>query len=325
MSFSSDVRVELARQISTARHCRIAELAAIISFSGHVQITGHNRYILIIQTENLVVARKCFTLIQKTFNINTEIIIRSSPGNNSRIYKLIVIDHDLSLNILQATKLIDSNHHIKDDFSLWSNLVAKNTCCKRAFIRGAFIVAGSVSNPQKDYHFEIVVPHLEKAVQLQEFINAFSLESKVIRRKNNFVIYLKESSQIVDVLNVMEAHVGLMKFENVRIYKDMRNSINRQVNCEAANISKTVKAATKQIEDINYIRANNNFTKLSDALQDVALLRVEHTDASLKELGDMLTPPLGKSGVNHRLRKISRIADKLREQKEEVINDKKAN
>lgn len=322
MSFSGSVRQELEGQINTARHCRIAELAAIISLCGHVQISEFNNYKLKIQTDNIIVARKAFTLIKKTFNINTEIAIRTNKGNNNT-YKLIVTDHDMAIRILQATKLIDHNYIIEEDFSLSSNLLIQKTCCKRAFIRGAFLVAGSVSNPKKNYHFEIVVSYKEKAIQLQEIVNSFNLEAKIIRRKNNFVIYLKEGSQIVDILNIMEAHVGLMEFENVRIYKSMRNSINRQVNCETANIHKTVQAATKQIEDINHIINNNAFNTLSYGLQDIALLRVEHPDATLKELGEMLNPTLGKSGVNHRLRNISRIADKLREQKEEVINDKK--
>ena len=256
MSFSKNVKEELSKQISPARHCRISELAAIISLSGHVKITEHNRLILKIQTENILLARKCFTLIQKTFKINTEIIIRNNQGNNSNLYKLIVIDHNMALKVLQATKLIDNNYEIRENFSITSNLVIQNTCCKRAFIRGAFLAAGSISNPKKDYHFELVVPFKEKAIQLQKIIATFSIGAKIIKRKKNYVIYLKEGSQIVHILNVMEAHVALMELENVRIYKGMRNSINRQVNCEAANIGKTVRAATKQIEDINYIIEN---------------------------------------------------------------------
>ena len=322
MSFSKNVKEELSKQISPARHCRISELAAIISLSGHVKITEHNRLILKIQTENILLARKCFTLIQKTFKINTEIIIRNNQGNNSNLYKLIVIDHNMALKVLQATKLIDNNYEIRENFSITSNLVIQNTCCKRAFIRGAFLAVGSISNPKKDYHFELVVPFKEKAIQLQKVIATFSIRAKIIKRKKNYVIYLKEGSQIVNILNVMEAHVALMDLENVRIYKGMRNSINRQVNCEAANIGKTVRAATKQTEDINYIMHNKSSLLLSEGLKEVANLRINHPDASLKELGEMLNPPLGKSGVNHRLRKINQIADKLREQKEEISNDK---
>lgn len=322
MSFSSDVKDELELQVNPARHCMIAELAAIVSMCGNVKITANNKITLKITTENIVVARKSFTLIEKTFNISTDIIIRSNSGNTNKVYNIIVTDNDMALKILQATKLISNDLEIREDFSLASNLVIRNTCCKRAFIRGAFLVAGSISNPEKDYHFEIVVPFAKKAVQLQEIINTFGLEAKIVRRKKNFVIYLKESSQIVDILNIMEAHVALMKLENIRIYKDMRNSINRQVNCETANIEKTVKAATKQIEDIYYIRNSHGFSELSDGLEEIAMLRVKHPDASLKELGEMLDPPLSKSGVNHRLRKISRIAEKLRDQKEEISNDK---
>lgn len=322
MSFSSDVKDELELQVNPARHCMIAELAAIVSMCGNVKITANNKITLKITTENIVVARKSFTLIEKTFNISTDIIIRSNSGNTNKVYNIIVTDNDMALKILQATKLISNDLEIREDFTLASNLVIRNTCCKRAFIRGAFLVAGSISNPEKDYHFEIVVPFAKKAVQLQEIINTFGLEAKIVRRKKNFVIYLKESSQIVDILNIMEAHVALMKLENIRIYKDMRNSINRQVNCETANIEKTVKAATKQIEDIYYIRNSHGFSELSDGLEEIAILRVKHPDASLKELGEMLDPPLSKSGVNHRLRKISRIAEKLRDQKEEISNDK---
>lgn len=321
MSFSSEVKKELMNQISPARHCRIAELSAIISLCGHVKVTRMNRFILKIHTENVLVAIKSFTLIQKTFNINTEIIIKCNHGNTNKIYNLIVMNHDVALKILQATKLISQDFEINEDFSITNKLVIQKTCCKRSFLRGMFLVAGSISNPKKEYHFEIVVSSLDRAEQLQEIINTFSLEAKIIKRKKNFVVYLKESSQIVDILNVMEAHVALMKLENVRIYKDMRNSINRQVNCETANIGKTVKAATKQIEDINFIIKNKRTSKLSEGLEEIAILRVTHPDATYKELGGMLDPPLGKSGVNHRLRKISRIADSLRNQKEEVSYD----
>lgn len=322
MSFSKEVKAELSREISSARHCRIAEIAAIITLCGQVKISTYNRYILKITTENISVARKCFTLIKKTFNISTEIIIkRNNNITGNKVYNLLVTDHDMTIKILQATKLIDENHEIKEDFSLSSNLIIQNTCCKRAFIRGAFLAAGSISNPNKNYHFEIVVPVEEKAIQLQEIIKTFQIDAKIILRKRNYVVYLKEGSQIVDLLNVMEAHIALMELENVRILKGMRNTVNRQVNCEAANINKTVKAATKQMDDINYIKENKRFSMLPDGLKEIATLRAKHPEASLKELGEMLSPPLGKSGVNHRLRKISRIADKLREQKEEISND----
>ena len=193
------------------------------------------------------------------------------------------------------------------------NAMVQAVCCKRAYIRGAFITAGSMSDPGKSYHFEIVCNTLEEAEYLRSLICVFELDGKIVERKRNYVVYLKEGSQIVDILNVMEAHVALLEFENIRIMKDMRNSVNRKVNCETANINKTVSAAVRQMEDIKYIRDTVGFDKLPEGLKDVALTRLAYPDATLKELGGLLASPVGKSGVNHRLRKLSEIAVKLRE------------
>ena len=193
-----------------------------------------------------------------------------------------------------------------------SNLLIKNSCCQRAFLRGAFLSIGSMSDPQKSYHLEFVCTDEDKARQLQSVIQGFEIDAKIVLRKKYYVVYLKEGSGIVDLLNVCEAPVALMNLENLRILKEMRNSINRRVNCEAANITKTVNAATRQIEDIEYLRDYYGFQKLPDNLRQMAEVRLEYPDAPLKELGDYLDPPVGKSGVNHRLRKLSELADRLR-------------
>ena len=191
-------------------------------------------------------------------------------------------------------------------------MLVQQTCCKRAFIRGAFMAAGSISDPNKSYHFEIVCHTLEQAQQLKELMEFFEAEPKIVERKERMVVYLKEGSQIVDLLNVMEAYVSLMNLENVRILKEMRNSVNRRVNCETANITKTVTAATRQIEDIIYIRDHYGLENLPEPLSQMAEVRLENPDAPLKELGEYLDPPVGKSGVNHRLRKLSELADRIR-------------
>ena len=325
MSFSSDVKEELSMQISSARHCRLAELSAILSYEGHIIRSGKRIY-LKLQTENLVVARKYFTLIRKTFNINNDVSVKTNSSlNKSSVYSLMIRDSEDVTRILQATKLPIGN--MKDwpetadihseRIGLASQLITQNACCKRAFIRGAFLSSGSMSDPKKAYHLEIVVSSLDKAEQLRDMIQTFSIDAKIVIRKKNYVVYIKVGSQIVDLLNVMEAHIALMDLENVRILKEMRNSINRQVNCEAANINKTVTAASKQLDDIIYIRDTVGLGDLADGLEDVARLRIDYPEASLKELGAMLLPPIGKSGVNHRLRKLSIIADQLREHKEE--------
>ncbi|WP_099467078.1 DNA-binding protein WhiA [Konateibacter massiliensis] len=320
MSFSSDVKDELSRQISSARHCQIAEIAAIISLCGKVLISAEDKYCIKVHTENVAVARKYFTLIKKTFNINTEISIRRNVYlKKSRTYSILMKGHEDSVRVLNACKLIE-NGEIKENLSVVSNLVIQNSCCRRAFIRGAFLASGSISDPEKFYHFEIVCLQKEKAEQLQAIINSFDMDAKIVQRKKYQVVYIKEGAQIVEILNVMEAHVSLMNLENVRILKEMRNSVNRQVNCETANINKTVSAAVKQIDDINFIKEHMGLEGLSEGLDEVAQLRLEYPEATLKELGELLNPPVGKSGVNHRLRKLSNIAQDLREfHKEEIL------
>ena len=312
MSFSGNVKEELSHHLGSARHCRIAETAAIISICGGVMIDSRGRYSLKIHTENLSVPRKCFTLLTKTFNIRTDIAIRTNRMKGSVSYYIVVKEHDAALRILQATKLIDQYGEVEEELSVVRNIVIQETCCKRAFIRGAFLASGSMSDPEKSYHFEIVCATREKAEQIQKIMKCFELDGKIVLRKKSFVVYLKEGSQIADVLNVMEAHVALMEFENVRILKDMRNTVNRKVNCETANINKTVSAAVKQIDDIRYIQETKGLDKLPEGLKDMALTRLTYPEASLKELGSLLTPPVGKSGVNHRLRKLSEMAEELR-------------
>ena len=311
MSFSGMVKEELSRQIGTARHCRIAELAALIGFCGRLEHFPQGEK-LKLQTENETVARKCFTLLQKTFNIEKEISVReNSHLKRVKVYVLEISDPEEIREILQATKLI-ADSKFCDTLILQDMLVVQQSCCKRAYIRGAFLASGSISDPEKGYHFEIVYPDERKAQQLQTIIRSFSVDAKIVQRKKSYVVYVKEGAQIVDMLAVMEANVALMDLENIRILKEMRNSVNRKVNCETANINKTVNAAVKQMEDIKLIQQVMGFEQLSDGLAQIAELRMQYPEATLKELGMMLSPQVGKSGVNHRLRKLSALADELR-------------
>ena len=293
MSFSGKIKEELAQHYAKARHCNLAELSALVHMSGSFEKDGYGSCILKLHTENDGVARKCFTLLGKTFNISIDIAIRRNTAKGSCSYYIRAKGEEL-LAV--------------------ENVIVQAVCCKRAYIRGAFIASGSMSDPDKSYHFEIVCGTLKQAEYLRNMINSFEMDAKIVKRKKSYVVYLKEGSQIVDVLNIMEAHVALLELENVRIMKEMRNTVNRKVNCETANINKTVSASVRQMEDIIYIRDNIGFDKLPDGLKDVALTRLKYPDATLKELGGLLENPIGKSGVNHRLRKLSEIAEKLREQ-----------
>ena len=313
MSFSSRVKEELSYQAGNAMHCRIAEMAAILSMCGNVVLEETGKVFIKIQTENLSVARKYFTLAKKTYNIDCDIRIRSHihTGKN-RTYIVEVCDDYAARKVLSSVKMMNGGEVVQGTDLLVNPLIFQKACCKRAFLRGLFLCAGSLSEPEKTYHFEIVCTTRERAEQICDMMKTFNIEGKWITRKKYFVVYVKESAQIVDMLNVMEAHVSLMELENIRILKDMRNSVNRRVNCETANISKTVSAAVKQIEDISYIRDQVGFSELSEGLREIAELRLNYPEASLVELGKLLSTPVGKSGVNHRLRKLSLLADELR-------------
>ena len=314
MSFSSKVKEELSKECNEARHCCIAEISAIISMCGRVIFDENGHVSIKIHTENVTVARKYFTLLKKTYNINTDVSIRRNSNlNKSRTYVLSVDNDEMARKILMACRLMKPFGVIEEDFSLTDGLIIQRECCKRAFIRGAFLAAGSVSDPVKTYHFEIVCLSEAKAEQLQMIMGTFNINARVIRRKKYYVVYVKDSSQVVDLLNIMGAYNALMDMENVRIVKDMRNRVNRKVNCETANINKTVSAAVKQIEDIRFIQASAAFDEMPETLREIAELRVEYPEATLAELGQMLNTPVGKSGVNHRLKKINLFAEELRE------------
>lgn len=287
MSFSGEVKEELAKHISPARHCQIAELAAMMNFCGQYGRDSEGDYTIGFQMENEAARRKGFTLLKKTYNIDTDIAISEE----------------------QIQGFLSKIGNLEEPVS---HLLIKNSCCQRAFLRGAFLSIGSMSDPEKGYHLEFVCTDEEKARQLQSVIQGFDIDAKIVLRRKYYVVYLKEGESIVDLLNVCEAPLSLMKLENLRILKDVRNSVNRRVNCEAANITKTVNAATRQIEDIEYIRDHYGFRNLPDNLREMAEVRLEHSDASLKELGEYLNPTVGKSGVNHRLRKLSELAERIR-------------
>ena len=289
MSFSGEVKEELARHISNARHCQIAELAAIMHFCGQYGQDERGSFTIGFQTENEAVVRKGFTLLKKTYNIEADSVLNEADMQG----------------ILQKVGNLEEPV---------SRLLVKNACCKRAFLRGAFLSVGSMSDPVKGYHLEFDCTDERKARQLQEVMEAFDIESKIILRKKYYVVYLKEGSGNVDLLNVCEAPVSLINLENLRILKEMRNSVNRRVNCETANIAKTVNAAARQVEDIEFLRVHYGFQNLPEALREMAEIRLENPDAPLKELGEYFHPPIGKSGVNHRLRKLSQLAEKVRGQ-----------
>ncbi len=313
MSFSGMVKEELTGQVPSARHCRIAELAAIFSLCGRLEADGPEKPVLKLQMENEALSRKCFTLLKKTFKIGREDFnLEQGAGYH---YSGPVF----SLNKTEKTGMLVSIMKLRrtgaqgDSLDVSGEEVLQKTCCRKAFIRGAFLACGSMSDPEKGYHFEIAASHLSKAALIQETMEAFHVSARIVPRKKSQVVYVKEGAQIADLLAAMGASVALMEFENVRILKEMRNTVNRKVNCETANINKTVNAAVKQAEDIELIRQTIGFENLGKGLKEIAVLRTTYPEATLAELGELSDPRLGKSGVNHRLRKLGMIADDIKE------------
>lgn len=304
MSFSVDVKTELVGLIDAKRHCRLAELAAILSAEARFEIR-QGKTALVFQSENALLSQKYQALLQKVF------LIEAAEAADQLSHVIRLEESEQLKNMLMALKIMDANGCIVHPNLEADGLLLQQSCCKRAFIRGAFLATGSISNPEKSYHFEIVCVSEEKAKILQKLLCDFDLDAKIVQRKKHFVVYLKEGAQIVDVLNIMGAHVALMNLENLRIVKEMRNSVNRKVNCETANIHKVVNASVRQIEAIQYIQKHGNIADLPENLQEMASVRLEYPDVPLKELGELCHPPVGKSGVNHRLRKICELAEKM--------------
>lgn len=313
MSFSSNTKNELSRISLDNKCCSMAELAALVRMNGTIQISGFKKINLKFTTENAAIARRIFSLLKTIYKIDIEVMVRKNKQlkkNNN--YLILINNQDISKKVLNDVGfIIDKNSLFHPNYKIPKHLI-KNRCCKRAYIRGAFLGGGSMSNPEKAYHLEFVTSDEEHSKELSNLINSFGLNSKIVIRKEFYVVYLKESEQIVDLLNIIGAHQSLLKLEDIRVLKDVRNNINRLVNCETANLSKTINASMRQVQNIKKIQNTIGLNKLSVNLREVAELRLEYKDASLKELGNMLNPPVSKSGVNHRFRKIEKIADELK-------------
>lgn len=312
MSFSSKVKGEICRYIDISREEALAQISAIMKVSGTLAFTGKGLTFKI-TTENPASARLIFTLLKEHFDIHSKLMVKKSNSLKKNNIYMVLISEEMGVrNLLTETGIFrDIDGVMSLDYGISKTMVNTDET-RRAYVRGAFLGGGSISNPEKTYHLEFVTHSEEYANDLCKLINSFGLNSKVIQRKSSHIIYIKEGEQIVDLLNIIGAHTSLLELENIRIMKEMRNNVNRLVNCETANLSKTVNAAVRQVESINLIQSRIGLQRLPKNLREVAELRLNYPDESLKELGEMLNPPVGKSGINHRLRKIEKIADELR-------------
>lgn len=315
MSFSSVVKDELCRHDNAESCCSLSELAAALCLNGTAAAVAGGGFNIRITTENAAFARRIYSIMRKQCLINPEVTIRKSKKLKKHVSYMLYVTPTIGSDRLLGQSGVEV------DFSGEGNTpelvpsdkkIMERQCCTRAYIRGAFLSGGSISDPEKTYHLEITSRTLRQAQEIKKLLKTFDLNARIITRKGSYVTYLKEGEDIVDFLNVIGAHKALMELENVRILKSMRNTVNRLVNCETANLEKTVNASLRQVENIKYIEEHIGFQKLPENLRKVAELRLEYSEANLTELGQLMTPPLGKSGVNHRLRKLDRIAEEHR-------------
>jgi DNA-binding protein WhiA len=308
MSFATQVRAELARLDADRDCCRKAELAALLVMNTSL-LEEQGQQNLVAEFENAATARKVFLLLKDLYAVSAAVSSEAKRRfRRTRVYLVKSEWHDSNSAMLQELGLVNAQGQFKPRVK-WKLL--NRNCCKRAYLRGAFLSRGSISRPEGNYHLEIVLPDVNLASELQKLTARLDLEARLTERKTSQVLYLKEAESIVDFLRLVGASKALLDFENVRILKSMRNNVNRQVNFETANLIKTVDASVRQIEYIQQIVDASGWDSIPPRLRHLAELRLEFPDSSLRELGEMMVPPLTKSGVAHRLRKLEEMADQV--------------
>lgn len=289
--------------------CTFAELSALVRMNGAISVSKQE-YLLDVQTENAAIARRIYTLIKSQYDFPVELLVRKKMKLKKNNVYIVRMKEDVK-------KLLSDLDILQEPYTFVRSIsptYIKKTCCKKAYLRGAFLAGGSINNPEtSSYHLEIFNFYEEHNDALCDLLNKFNLSARKLERKNGFIAYIKEAEKMTEFLNIIGAHNALFKFEDVRIIRDLRNSVNRVVNCETANLNKTIGAAFRQIENIKLIDKMVGLDALPDKLREIAELRVEHEDISLKELGELVASgKISKSGVNHRLKKLDDYADKIR-------------
>ena len=300
MSFSNDVKNELSRLETNEVCCDKAEVLGVLRMSGAIVIRGMNIGIHF-STENAALARRVLQILKNNYQVQTEVVItRSRRLKKNNRYQVRVLPAPQVTIAMNELQLLSMESDLK-------NPLLSKQCCKRAFLRGAFLGGGSISRPSSDYHLEMVTGNEDFAHSIIKVMHTFSMKAKLTDRKNDYIVYLKDGESITNFLRVIGAHNSMMELENVRVLKEMRNNVNRRVNCETANLGKVVKAAVRQVNCIKFIDEHMGLSELPQALQDTARLRLEYPDASLNELVEY-SGGIGKSGINHRLKKLQEMA-----------------
>jgi DNA-binding protein WhiA len=307
LSFSARVKDELAHLLPTQQCCRRMEMAALLRASGRIVIGGEERLACTLATERAPVARKIIRLIKSEFALKTEVMVgRRTRLRKNLSYLVRIPPQPRVLEMLKELGVVDGDGRLQE----WGDLpLLQSDHCRRSYLRGTFLGTGWVSPPERQHHLEMTTTATEAADALGQMLFSYGIPVRMAYRKDSLVLYLKDAEHIARFLGLVGADQSLLHFEAVRAMKEMKNLVNRQVNAETANLTKTVEASARQVEALERLRGAGGLERLSPSLQELARLRLNHPDASLKELGEMCNPPVGKSGINHRMRQLTKIAE----------------
>lgn len=313
MSFSSETKNELARVEPERKCCQLAEIAGFLRVSGSIRLVGGGKFKIVITTDNPAVARHYKKMLQEYFSIETELLIGEAAALKKGHTYMLVIDPEMrSESILRETGILlvrEGNNYISDGIY---NGIVRTKCCRKSYLRGIFLGTGSVNSPEKGYHLEFICASENLARDLRKLINTFDdLSAKITTRKDRHVVYMKNSQYISDMLAIMGAHGKVLEYEDVKIKKELVNQAVRMTNCDTANTDRTLDASQRQMEAIQRIESLGGLDVLPPKLRELALLRKMNPEASLTQLGEMMSPPLKKSGVNNRMKRILDFAAKL--------------
>jgi DNA-binding protein WhiA len=307
MSFTAEVKDELSRIEPRRQCCLRAELAALVRIEGTLNISGPGLYRLEVATETAPVARAVIKLLHGIYGLKTELTVRRSVLHKTNNY-LITVPTQARLSVaLEELGIVGA-----DGFSVGIDpKLVKRDCCAIAYLRGAFLGGGFVADPHGDFHFELTAEAEELADNLTTLMQRFEIPARVAKRRGTYAVYLKGAEPILAFLALVGAHRALLRTEDVRVVKSMRNDVNRLVNAEIANQQKTAEAAVSQMHAINVLAENPGLENLPPALRELAELRLANPEVSLRELGELADPPLTKSAVYHRVRRIEELAEEV--------------
>lgn len=292
MSFSSDIKDRISEIENRCEYCKRAQLAAMVRYTGKIKNDG-----IILTTENESVMKCLKRLIFENSGIETEYEYREK----TRLFEMTISDAGAIDNLSDLLMLYGDDYGDLTPFD----------CCVTAYIRGAYLGGGSVSNPEKNYHLEFDARYEAEADRLCRMLSKCGVTAKITSRKSHSIVYIKEYSLIADTLGIIGDSSSALEIYNISVEKDVRNSINRHMNCENANMDKVADAYMKHLAAIEKIKNTIGLEGLPDVLKEIAQVRVEYPEDSLKQLGERLENPIGKSGVNHRLNRIVAIADDI--------------